>query len=208
MTAIAMTAMMSAYSTSPCASSLLRNWTIHAPSMARRPPQWSQIVRSPASPRALSSPPCHKPPSGGTQGRGEAFLGRGAPFRRRVAKRRGRFRRRVAKRDKRGVRVVLRRQRGSRYRQSCDATDLAFQIDDEPLRGPLPHTRRARQHRGVTRGDRPRDLRGTRDGQDREPSFRPDARDADEHLEEREFLPRLEAIERLVVLAHHLMRVQ
>src|SRR3989442_9843022 len=115
--------MVVAYLREPSVASLVINMIIAAPSMAGGPPQWSQIVRSPARPPALSSPPCHKRPSGGTQGRGEAFLGCGAPFRRRVAKRRGRFRRRVAKRDKRGVRVVLRRQRGSRYRQSCDATD-------------------------------------------------------------------------------------
>src|SRR6267378_7229340 len=171
MTAIAMTAMMSAYSTSPWPSSLFRNSTMHAPSTARRPSQWSQIVCSLARPSVLSSPPCDKRPSGGTQGRGKAFLGRGAAFRRRFTEGRGRFRRRVAKRDKRRVGVVLSRQRGSCYRQSCDATDLAFEIDDEPLGGLLPHTRRARERRGVTRGDRPRDLRGTRDGQDREPSF-------------------------------------
>src|SRR2546428_207723 len=39
-------------------------------------------------------------------------------------------------------------------------------------------------------------------------SARPLARNADEHLEERGLLPRLEAVERLRVLADHLMRVQ
>src|SRR5438552_7741799 len=47
-----------------------------------------------------------------------------------------------------------------------------------------------------------------RDGEDGESGLRSDTRHADEHLEERELLARFEAIERLVILAHHLMRVQ
>src|SRR2546425_11503583 len=86
--------------------------------------------------------------------------------------------------------------------------DLRTQVHDETLRGLLADTGRARESRGVTGRDRGRDLRRARDRQDRHRALRSDARHADEHLEERELLPRLEAVERLRVLADHVMRVE
>src|SRR5207249_11150982 len=52
------------------------------------------------------------------------------------------------------------------------------------------------------------DLRGTRDAEDRHRRLRTDARDADEHLEERELLARLESVELLRVLAHDVVGVE
>src|SRR5207237_9369025 len=114
----------------------------------------------------------------------------------------------VAKSDKRGVRVVFDRERACCYRKACDAPDLAFQVDDQPLGGLLSDAWRSCQGRRVTRRDRARDLRRSCHREDRESGLRANARDADEHLEERELVTGFKSIERLIVFADGVMRMQ
>src|SRR2546426_12427200 len=135
-------------------------------------------------PSVLSSPSCDNRSTVGTKRRRETFLGRGATLSRRVTKGRCRFRRCVAKRDKGGVRVVLGCQRAG-YRRPCDPTDLAFQVDDQPLGGFFFHARRARERRRVACRGRRRDIWWACYGKDREARTGAGTRGADEHLVQR-----------------------
>src|SRR5207302_10905793 len=89
-----------------------------------------------------------------------------------------------------------------------DPPDLPSQVDDEPLGGLLAHTGRSRERRCIARRDGRCDLGRTGDRQDRHRSFRPDTGDTDHEIEQRELLTCAEAVTRLRILAHYLMRMQ